>query len=246
MQVPFKPHFLQLDCVTTDDFSLDNEARPSSYDRVSQRGIFITFEGLDGCGKSTQIKELRHRLRGLGDRIVLTREPGGTMLGEEIRKILQDNSGGSHISARAELLLFTASRTQLVTEVVEPALSQGKHVIADRFLDSTTIYQGVARGLDRHTVEAINRFAVGSCLPDITFLMDITPSDARRRLSARGGQDRIETMPESFFHDLRTGYLELAQAEPGRFVVVDAMQKIGVISRSIWQTITQKFSGFLG
>ncbi|NCF84885.1 MAG: dTMP kinase, partial [Verrucomicrobiaceae bacterium] len=112
---------------------------------MSQRGIFISFEGVDGCGKSAQIKELRRRLRSLGDKIVLTREPGGTLLGEDIRKILQRTSDTPKIGERAELLLFTASRAQLVDEMLAPALSEGRHVIADRFLDSTTIYQGVAR-----------------------------------------------------------------------------------------------------
>ena len=145
---------------------------------MSQRGIFISFEGVDGCGKSTQIKELRRRLRSLGDKIVLTREPGGTLLGEDIRKILQRTSDTPKIGERAELLLFTASRAQLVDEMLAPALSEGRHVIADRFLDSTTIYQGVARGLDPGTVTQINRFAVGSCMPDVTFLMDIAPTDS--------------------------------------------------------------------
>ena len=215
---------------------------------MSQRGIFISFEGVDGCGKSTQIKELRRRLRRLGDRLVLTREPGGTVLGEDIRKILQPTDDTRAITARAELLLFAASRAQLVTEVLEPALSEGKHVVADRFLDSTTIYQGEARGLDRETVRNINRFAVGTCMPDITFLMDIDPSDMRQRLASRAGPglDRFEKLPESFFHDVRKGYLALAKGEPNRFVIIDAMEKIGKISDLIWKTLTERYDGILG
>lgn len=215
---------------------------------MSQRGIFISFEGVDGCGKSTQIKELRRRLRPLGDKLVLTREPGGTMLGEEIRKILQRTSDTPNISDRAELLLFTASRAQLVSEMIEPALAEGRHVIADRFLDSTAIYQGVARGLDADTVAAVNRFAVGTCLPDVTFLMDIAPADSRSRLEARSGEplDRFEKLPDSFFETVRQGYLKLAKEEPKRFVIIDSMQKISEISDMIWETLNDRYDGLLG
>lgn len=215
---------------------------------MNQRGVFISFEGVDGCGKSTQIKELRRRLRGLQDRIVLTREPGGTLLGEDIRKVLQRTADSREIQPEAELLLFTASRAQLVKEVLEPALMDGKHVIADRFLDSTTIYQGVARGLDPATVQTINRFAVGKCLPDITFLIDVDISESRQRMAKRGSDeplDRIEKMPDTFFNQVRDGYLDLAAAEPERFVVIDGRQKLGEISDAIWTTLTDRFHGLL-
>jgi dTMP kinase len=227
---------------------LDKARRSDSYGQVSQRGIFISFEGVDGCGKSTQIKELRRRMRSLGDKLVITREPGGTLLGEEIRKILQPTEDTHEITDRAELLLFAASRAQLVTDVLEPALDAGKHVIADRFLDSTAIYQGEARGLDRKTVDSINHFAVGTCMPDITFLMDIAPSDMRHRLASRKGfiPDRFEKLPESFFHDVRNGYLALAKSDPKRFVIIDAMQKITTIADSIWKTLTERYDGLLG
>ncbi len=227
------------------EFLLDKDWPTDSFERVSKRGIFISFEGVDGCGKSTQIKELRRRLRGMGDRLVLTREPGGTVLGEDIRKILQSHADGPEIDDRAELLLFTASRAQLVSEVLQPALSEGKCIIADRFLDSSTIYQGVARGLDGETVGKINRFAVGDCLPDVTILMDIDPADARQRLGERGVADRIEKLPESFFRDVRDGYLQLARAEPGRFFTVDATDKIGAISERIWNMLTERYNGLL-
>ncbi len=215
---------------------------------MTERGVFISFEGVDGCGKSTQIKELRRRLRGFQDRILLTREPGGTVLGEDIRKVLQRTVDTREITAEAELLLFTASRAQLVLEVLEPALAGGKHVIADRFLDSTTIYQGVARGLDAATVKTINRFAVGTCLPDITFLIDIETSKSRQRMTSRGSDeplDRIEKMPDAFFEQVRKGYLELAAAEPDRFVVIDGRRNIGEISEEIWTTLTDRFDGLL-
>lgn len=223
---------------------MDKEWRRESYGRVSERGIFISFEGVDGCGKSTQVKELRRRLRGLGDRVLLTRDPGGTQLGEDIRKILQRTLDGPEITARAEMLLFTASRAQLVSEVLQPALEQGKVIIADRFLDSTTVYQGVARGLNRKVVGSINAFAVGDCLPDITFLMDIDPGAARQRLLERGAADRMEKLPESFFRDVREGYLALAAEDPERFFVIDAQEKMSTISDTIWDTLTTRYDGF--
>lgn len=214
---------------------------------MSRRGIFISFEGVDGCGKSTQIKELRRRLRRLGDRLVLTREPGGTVLGEDVRRILQQADDRREITDKAELLLFAASRTELVSEVISPAIATGKIVIADRFLDSTTIYQGVARGLPTEMVETINGIAVGDCLPDITFLMDIDPSDSRRRMTTRGNADldRIEKMPEAFFHQVRQGYLDLAKKEPNRFVIIDAMEKVSTIADRIWATLTERYDGLL-
>jgi dTMP kinase len=179
---------------------------------------------------------------------VLTREPGGTLLGEDIRKVLQRTVDAREIKPEAELLLFTASRAQLVLEVLEPALTDGKHVIADRFLDSTTIYQGVARGLNPATVETINRFAVGQCVPDITFLIDIEVSESRQRMAIRGNEeslDRIEKMPDAFFQQVRDGYLQLASAEPKRFVVLDGSKKMSEISEQIWSTLTERFHGLL-
>lgn len=227
----------------SDEFLLDNPGPFGSFERVSERGFFISFEGVDGCGKSTQIKELRRRLKKQGDRLLITREPGGTVLGEDIRKILQRTVEGPDITDRAELLLFMASRAQLVTEVLEPALAAGKCIIADRFLDSSTVYQGVARGLGGEVVAAINRFAVGACLPNVTVLLDIEPSQARQRLGERGGEDRIEKLPESFFRDVRDGYLSLADEEPNRFVVIDAMKSMGEIAEEIWQAITERCDG---
>ncbi len=215
---------------------------------MNQRGIFISFEGVDGCGKSTQIKELRRRLVSVKEKILLTREPGGTVLGEDIRRILQPSVDSRAISDRSELLLFTASRAQLVTEVLEPALADGKIVIADRFLDSTTIYQGVARGLDRKVVEQINGFSVGTCLPDVTFLIDVDLRTAKERMGTRSATeplDRLDKLPDSFYQDVRKGYLELAEAAPERFVVVDGKLKLTEISDLIWNTLNKRFDGIL-
>ena len=178
-------------------------------------GIFITFEGSEGCGKTTQFSRLADRLRQAGAPLVTTREPGGTSAGEEIRRLLQYSREGHSLSAQAELLLFAASRAQLVREVIAPALTENKIVLCDRFLDSTTVYQGVARGLDPDSVSAINAFAVGATMPDLTLLFDLPAETARARMLRRPrpvGQpaDRMESEPPEFYEDVRAGYLALA------------------------------------
>ena len=187
-------------------------------------GRFISFEGSEGCGKSTQIARLRTRLEAAGTEVLLTREPGGTPAGEKIRDLLQHDEAGEGLTPEAELLLFAASRAQLVRDVIAPCLERGTWVLADRFLDSTTVYQGVGRGLNRDSVAAINQFAVGETLPDRTLLLDLSVEEGRRRIGARenGAADRMEREPDSFFEKVRAGYLELAANEPGRFAVIDA------------------------
>src|SRR5881394_4152966 len=143
---------------------------------------FITFEGSEGCGKSTQVQRLTARLQRCGIPYILTREPGGTPIGETIRELLQFAPHNSAMTAETELLLFAASRSQLVREIIKPALERGVCVIADRFFDSTTVYQGAARRLDRQIVERLNTFAVGDCLPDMTFVLDIDAANAKSRM----------------------------------------------------------------
>ena len=152
---------------------LRREGHSSMESTAMQRGKFISFEGSEGCGKSTQIRRFVEWLRSLGYEVLVTREPGGTPAGEKIRHLLQHDPDGERLTPESELLLFAASRAQLVREVILPALDRGAWVVADRFLDSTTIYQGVGRGLDREAVACINAFAVGSALPDLTFLLDL-------------------------------------------------------------------------
>ena len=187
---------------------------------MAPRGQFISFEGSEGCGKSTQIARLKARLEASGREVLLTREPGGTSAGEAIRDLLQHSQDGEGMTAESELLLFAASRAQLVREVIVPALERGTWVLADRFLDSTTVYQGIARGLDRDAVAAINGFAVGETLPDRTILLDISVAETRRRIPLP--TDRIEREPDAFFEKVRSGYLQIAKGAPGRFVVLDA------------------------
>src|SRR5690349_3333837 len=151
---------------------------------------FITFEGSEGCGKSTQVKRLTARLEESGIPFLVTREPGGTRIGESIRELLQFAPQSAVMTPETELLLFEASRAQLVREVIKPALNNGKCVIADRFFDSTTVYQGVARKLDNKIVQQLNAFAVGDCIPDVTFFLDVDLPTARERMKGPRRPDR--------------------------------------------------------
>lgn len=206
-------------------------------------GLFITFEGSEACGKTTQIERLASRFSAMGREPLLTREPGGTPAGEVIRDLLQHSKSGHNLTPEAELLLFTASRAQLTREVILPALQAGRVVISDRFLDSTTVYQGVARRLDAVVVEQINRFAVGAGLPDVTFLFDLEPQAAQARLQLRGGKkDRMEAQSMEFFEAVRRGYLELAAREAARFVVIDAARPVPEIEEEIWHILSDRFA----
>jgi dTMP kinase len=215
---------------------------------MQQRGLFISFEGSEGCGKSTQIERLSARLNDAGLPVLLTREPGGTEIGEIIKHLLQFSPAGKKMTAETELLLFTASRAQLVREIIEPALRLGKTVIADRFLDSTTVYQGVARQLDSGAVKFINDFAVGGCRPDLTFVLDLDPRTARERLLRRvraiDAPDRMEHQAPEFYENVRAGYLQLATTEPDRVTIVDAAQSAEHIERQIWDRLQEKFHEF--
>jgi len=202
-------------------------------------GVFITFEGSEGCGKTTQIERLAKHLNSEGIEVLLTREPGGTPLGESIRHLLKFAEEGKDMTPEAELLLFAASRAELVRRVIAPALDAGRWVVADRFLDSTTVYQGVGRQLDGEAVAMINDFAVGDRRPDLTFVLDLDPAEARRRLLRRprpvGAPDRMEQLPEDFYAAVRQGYLALAHDEPGRFRVIPAGRGVEVVEAEIWE-----------
>lgn len=202
-------------------------------------GLFITFEGTEGCGKSTQIKALAARLTAEGHSVLQTREPGGTPLGEAVRNLLQHDDAGENMSPEAELLLFTASRAQLTRERILPAIAKGAIVLCDRFMDSTTVYQGVARKLDPEAVAMINRFAVGDARPDLTILIDLSPEVGMDRVRARsGGQlDRMEQEAMEFFQAVRAGYLKQAEAEPERFQVLDGSQSIEALEAQIWEAV---------
>ncbi len=211
---------------------------------MNLRGKFITFEGSEGSGKSTQIERLVARLHENGLETFVTREPGGTELGEEIRNLLLHHRAGGAMAAETELLLFAAARAQLVRERIAPALAAGKVVISDRFLDSTTVYQGAARRLAPEAVARINHFAVGHHMPDLTLLLDVPVevSHARVRNRGTGQPDRIEKESTEFFTRVRDGYLAVAQAESRRIAVVDSTQPLDTVAALIWKTVHERLA----
>ncbi len=208
------------------------------------RGVFITFEGSEGCGQSTQVLRLAARLEQAGVRTLLTREPGGTAIGEKIRDLLQFAPESFAMTPETELLLFEASRSQLVRETIAPALELGTAVISDRFFDSTTVYQGVARNLAPEIVETLNAFAVGDARPDLTFILDVDVETARARMLRRvrpvSVADRMEQEPVEFYERVCAGYRELAKREPDRFVVIDGAQTPDAIELQIWNTLARR------
>ena len=196
-------------------------------------GRFITFEGIDGCGKSTHARSLVERLGRKGVKAILLREPGGTVIGERIREVLLDKAH-THMGMEAELLLFTAARAQIVREVIRPALAEGTLVVLDRFTDSSEAYQGYGRGLDLEEIRQVNRFATGGLVPDLTILLDLDEAEAARRMGVRPEQaDRMDGEGEAFMRRVREGYRKLAQREPGRFRKLDASGDIGEVDERI-------------
>lgn len=202
---------------------------------------FITFEGSEGSGKSTQVKRLAARLERSAVPHLVTREPGGTPIGETIRELLQFASHNSSMTPESELLLFEASRSQLVREVIKPALERGLCVIADRFFDSTTVYQGAARKLGREMVERLNAFAVGDCVPDITVVLDIDATAAKSRMQKPRRPDRMEREPEEFYERVREAYRELAGREPNRVVLINGAGNADEIENEIWKILFRRF-----
>ena len=202
-------------------------------------GFLLSFEGSEGCGKSTQIALLRARLEASGRRVEVLREPGGTEIGESIRHLLQHAKEGHRMTPETELLLFAASRAQIVREKIRPLVESGVFVILDRFLDSTTVYQGIARGLPFDSVRAINAFAIGGTLPQLTLVLDMDSTTAWQRIHQSGRElDRIESQPQSFFEKVRQGYLEVARAEPSRVKIIDASATPEAVHENIWQLLT--------
>ncbi len=199
-------------------------------------GFFITFEGTEGCGKSTHIERLADRLRGEGHSVRALREPGGTESGEQIRQLLKH--GPKNLTAEAELLLMNASRAQLVREVIRPALKAGEVVLCDRFYDSTTVYQGSGRGLDAARVQAVIDFAVGELHPDLTILLKIPLEISEQRRANRRGSDRFESANRDFFRRIEAGYAALAEANPKRIRVIDAHRPLETVQRKIWATVS--------
>ncbi|MCC6416444.1 MAG: dTMP kinase [Opitutaceae bacterium] len=207
--------------------------------KTQHTGRLISFEGSEGSGKSTQISLLAAHLKKLGKDVITTREPGGTEIGEQIRNIIVHNSKGDEMCPETELLLFTAARAQVVREVIAPALLAGKFVLSDRFLDSSTVYQGIARNLAAGPVAEINRFAIGNVMPDITVIIDVPTDVSIARLKQRVTDlpDRMERENIDFYTKVRDGYLLLARTMTDRIILVDGTRPIAQVSQAIWEHV---------
>jgi dTMP kinase len=209
---------------------------------------FISLEGGEAVGKSTQIERLSKRLTDLGHKVLVTREPGGTPLGESIRHLLKHAPEGRGMSSHTELLLFLASRAELVRKVIIPALDQGVWVLSDRFLDSTTVYQGAGRQLPAEIVERLNAFAVGPNVPGLTLVLDLDPEAARARQIRRSHPpgsvsfDRMEAEPLDFFERVRQGYFDVAKAHPHRVKIVSAAGTIDQTAEAVWKEVVRVFN----
>ena len=208
------------------------------------KGCFITFEGTEGCGKSTQISLLAERLRASGHHVRLLREPGGTPIGEEIRHTLKHSQNNHAMTPEAELLLMNASRAQLVREVIRPALAAGEIVLSDRFYDSTTAYQGYGRQLDLEKVRAVIEFAIGETKPDLTLLLHVPAAVSAERLRSRQEtlplelqRDRFEEADRKFFERVARGFEAIAAGEPQRIKTVNGAQPLAAVSTEIWRLI---------
>ena len=206
------------------------------------KSLFITFEGTEGCGKSTQIKLLAEHLQALGHRVRTLREPGGTPIGEEIRHTLKHSDNNHAMTSEAELLLMNASRAQIVREVIRPALADGEIILCDRFYDSTTAYQGFGRELDLEKVKSVIEFAVGETKPDLTFLLhvsqDLSEQRQRERQSTLAfGRDRFEEADRKFFERVAHGYGVIAASEPQRVKFINGAQPLDVVCKMILEIV---------
>lgn len=210
------------------------------------RGLFITLEGPEGGGKTTQARRLISRLQREGRQVLYTREPGGTKTGEIIREVLQHDKAGEPLTGEAEVFLFAASRAQLVRQVILPALDRGEVVVSDRFVDSTTAYQGYGRGFPLEKIQAVNDFAIGRAVPDLTLLLDVPIELSFKRLAMRQQQnfdqsDRIEREERAFHERVRHGYHELAARWPDRICVLDATQDLDAVEAAVWERVRRAF-----
>lgn len=205
-------------------------------------GMFITFEGGEGGGKSTQIRTLKARLEKAKHQVVMTREPGGTPEAEKIRRLLVDRAGGDW-SPEAECLLLFAARAMHVRDLIAPSLAEGKTVLSDRFTDSTRAYQGYAGGMDLDVIETIKQASIGSLEPDLTFILDLPAEIGLARSNRRhekGGttETRFEDKELAFHESLRQGFLDLATKNPARCIIIDATQSIDTVADQIWGHLT--------
>jgi len=211
----------------------------------SGRGRFITFEGIEGAGKSTQLERLHRRLRDEGTQVVLTREPGGTALGERLRGLLLDPAVGA-MAAETELLLIFAARAEHLCEVIEPALAQGAWVLCDRFTDASFAYQGAGRGLGAERVAVLETWLQGDFRPDLVLLFDVPPQVGLERALTRGKRDRIESEDMAFFERARSAYLQRARADTGRYRVIDGAADLATVGAQVdraWDSWRREMAG---
>ncbi|MCF7791618.1 MAG: dTMP kinase [Victivallales bacterium] len=204
------------------------------------KGYFITFEGPDGSGKSTHIKLVYEALTALNLSCILTREPGGTELGERIRNILKDTALNKTLSIQTEALLLQTARAQHIHEIINPALKEGKIVLCDRFADSSTAYQGIAHGLGKEIIEYLNKISTSGLKPDITIVLDIAPEEGLKRAEKRSRnepKDRWEEQKSDFHYKVRYAFLELAKAEPERFRVVPVRGTVAETQKQIYNIV---------
>lgn len=206
-----------------------------------KRGLFVTVEGTDGCGKTTQIRNIIDHLSSLGCRVVLTREPGGTRISENIRSIILDPTF-TEMHSITELMLYSAARAQLVEQVIKPSIAKSETVICDRYIDSFYAYQGYGRGLDMDMLKKITSLAIGDMIPDITIFLDLDPEiGLRRRMNAANG-DRIENEQIEFHRRVYDGYKQLARENPDRIKVIDASRSV----EEVWQDVRRQLDMALG
>ncbi|MBR6722612.1 dTMP kinase [bacterium] len=203
-----------------------------------KKGLFITFEGADGCGKTTQLNLLKEHLENNGYEVVLTREPGGKGLGEKVREILLNYDG--EVSNRCESFLFLADRAQNIDIIVNPAIEQGKIVLCDRHTDSSVAYQGYGRGLDINQINTLNNLATNNKKPDLTLVFDVDIETSMQRVGNE--KDRMESAGKEFFNRVRNGYLELAKQEPERIKVIDSTRSIEEVQKDVLEIIKTKLN----
>lgn len=210
--------------------------------QTKNKGFFITFEGGEACGKSTQLQLLVKALEHKNHAFIQTREPGGTELGEKLRDLLLFIKTSQKISDFTEWLLFSASRIEHIEKIIQPALKQGQIVLCDRFFDSTLAYQGFGRGLDQAKMSQLHAWTTNNLVPDLTILLDLPLKESQERLKKRdaGSYDRMQEQKEEFHQKVRTGFLTLAQKEPQRFLVLDGSQKEETLHQKIKETIQLK------
>ena len=222
---------------------LETKSRRSPNSKSQTRngkGLFVSFEGIEGCGKTTQVKLLASWLSFQGHRVLVTREPGGTPLAEKIRKVLLDSRNHS-MSPLTELLLLQASRAQHLAQVIKPALSHGQIVLCDRFADSSTAYQGYGRGMDLEMVRQLNQIAVDGCWPRLTLVFDLPVEQGFARAAGRKrGFDRMEKQEQAFHQKVRKGFQTIAKADPARVKVLDGSFPPDVIQAAVRQLVLNR------